>query len=306
MDKLKAMHTFVEIARAGSLTGAARRMGSSLPSVVRRLADLEGELGVRLFNRTTRKISLTREGGHYLEHCQAILSSIDEAESSLAAEQATPSGQLRVTAPVLFGQYYVAPAVTGFLQRYDQVRCQLSLNDRNIDLLEDQVDVGVRIGHLPDSTLIAHRVGEVRRVVVAAPAFLEKQGIPSHPRDLLRGNGVHVLSRWTPWTFREGEHVFTVPVTGNFDCNQIAPAIEACLSGLGFGMFLSYQVAHHVREGRLRILLADFEQPPRPVSVVYPHARRLPVRTRLFVDWIREALTSAGLDHRELGRSQAP
>lgn len=295
MDKLKAMRTFVQIATDGSLTAAARSLGNSLPSVVRQLSDLERHLGVRLLNRTTRRISLTDEGRHYLERCSDILGAIAEAEGALAIDADEPSGTVTVTAPVPFGQLYVAPAVTRFVQRYDKVRCRLLLNDRTLDLMEEGIDVGVRISHLEDSSLVAQQVARVRRVVVASPDYLQRQRIPEHPRDLLKGNAVRVFGRALPWSFAEGGRQFTVPVTGNLEFSQVIPAVEACLAGLGFGMFMSYQVSPYLRSGRLKAVLQDFELPPRPISIVYPHARLLPARTRVFIDWMKQELKS-GLD----------
>jgi DNA-binding transcriptional LysR family regulator len=291
MDKFKAMRAFVQIAADGSLTAAARTLGSSLPSMVRTLAELEAGLGVRLFNRTTRRLALTAEGEHYLQRCTAILASVEEAESSLVADAVEPSGSLSITAPVLFGQYHVAPAVVRFVQRYAKVNCRLILNDRNVDLLEQGIDVGVRIGELPDSTLVAQQVGSVRRVVVATPGYLQRYGIPRHPKDLLNASAVLVSGGWLSWTFVERGRMFSVPVTGNLDFNQIAPAIDACVAGVGFGMFLSYQVASHLQQGRLQAVLESFELPPRPVSIVYPHAQLLPARTRVFIEWIKQELS---------------
>ncbi|WP_097459968.1 LysR family transcriptional regulator [Mangrovitalea sediminis] len=293
MDKLKAMRTFAQIATDGTLTAAARSLGNSLPSVVRQLADLEDHLNVRLFNRTTRRISLTEEGRHYLERCTEILRAIDEAEAALTVDATEPSGALVITAPVPFGQLYVAPAVTRFVQRYGKVRCKLLLNDRSLDLLEEGIDVGIRIGHLEDSSLIAQTVSQVRRIVVAAPAYLEKQGVPQHPRDLLKGNAVRIAGRALPWAFAEGERHFSLPVSGNLEFNQVFPAIDACLEGVGFGMFMSYQVTQHLRSGRLQAVLQDFELPPRPISIVYPHAQLLPTRTRVFIDWMKQELRAA-------------
>lgn len=290
MDKLKAMRTFVQIATDGSLTAAARSLDSSLPAVVRLLAALEDSLGVRLLNRTTRRISLTEEGQRYLQSCTAILASIEEADASVIACTSEPSGSLLITAPLLFGQIYVAPVVTQYVQRYDKVQCRLYLNDRNVDLLEENIDLAVRIGDLPDSTHIAQQIGSVRRVVVASPEYLERQGIPEHPRDLMAGNVIPLSSIWNPWTFTEKERPFSVPVNGNLEFNMVAPAIDACLAGLGFGMFLSYQVAPYVLDGRLQVVLKSFEPPAKPVSIVYPHAQHLPVRTRLLIDDLKRDL----------------
>lgn len=291
MDKLKAMHTFMRIADAGSLTAAARALDYSLPAVVRSLAALEAHLGVRLFNRTTRRISLTEEGKHYLENCRRVLSAVADAEAALTAEAAEPAGNLVITAPVLFGQMYVAPAVTRFVQRYDKMRCNLLLLDRVVNLLEEGIDVGIRIGQLEDSSLIAQPLGSVRRMVVASPGYLRRHRLPKHPRDLLKANCVGfsaATGSW--WTFYEGSKQFNVPVTGNLEFNHAAPAIEACVAGMGFGMFISYQVAPYLKQKQLKIVLEEFEPPPRPISVVYPHARLLPTRTRVFVEWVRQEL----------------
>jgi DNA-binding transcriptional LysR family regulator len=293
MDKFRAMQTFVQIADAGSLTAAAREMGASLPAVVRALAAYEAQLGVRLFQRTTRRISLTEEGRQHLERSRQVLAALEDAESALVAGAAAPAGNLQVTAPVLFGQMYVAPAVTRFVQRYPGMRCTTLLLDRVVNLLEEGLDVGIRIGRLEDSSLVAQRLGEVRRVVVAAPAFLRQHGAPSHPRDLLHANCVRILSGRAAWgDFQENGRVFQVPVTGNLEFNHIWPAVQACAEGAGFGMFFSYQVAPLVAQKKLRIVLEEFELPPRPISIVYPHARLLPARTRSFIDFMREEITA--------------
>lgn len=293
MDKLKAMQTVVSIADAGSLTGAAGALNASLPAVVRTLAALEGHLGVRLFNRTTRRLSPTEEGRHYIESCRRLLAAVKDAEAALGAEATELAGQLTVTAPVLFGQMYVAPAVTRFVQRHDRVRVSLLLLDRVVNLVEESVDVGIRIGPLEDSSLIAQPVGSVRRMVVASPDYLSRHGRPEHPRDLLQANCVRFSGGTGPWwTFHEGGRAFDVPVTGNLEFNHVAPAAEACLAGLGFGMFISYQVAGYIKENRLCTVLEPFEPPPRPINVVYPHARLLPARTRVFIQWIKAELES--------------
>ncbi len=291
MDKLKAMQTAISIADEGSLTAAAVKLGASPPAVVRTLAALEAYLGIRLFNRTTRRISLTEEGRHYLEHCRQLLAAINDAESALTTDAVAPSGQLTITAPVLFGQMFVAPSVTRFVQKYSKVRVTLLLLDRVVNLLEEHIDVGIRIGELDDSTLVAQPVGSVRRMVVASPAYLKRHAVPKHPRDLLKANCVRFSAGAGPWwTFYEDGKQFTVPVMGNLEFNHVAPAAEACLAGLGFGMFISYQVAQHIAQKRLRVVLASYEPPPRPIHVVYPHARLLPARTKVFIEAIKQEL----------------
>ncbi len=287
MDRLKAMQTFVQIADQGSLTRAADALDSSLPAVVRSLAALEAHLGVRLFHRTTRRISLTEEGRRYLDSAREVLAAADAADRALTADAAEPAGRLTVTAPVLFGHMYVAPAIVRFLQRYDKMRCSVLLHDRNVNLLEEGVDVGIRISPLEDSSLVAQQLGSIRRVVVASQAYLQQHGIPQHPRELLKANCVRVHPG-APVHFLENGRSLSVAAKGNLEFNHIAPAVEACAAGMGFGIFFSYQVLPMVAQGRLAIVLEDFELPPRPVSVIYPHARLLPARTRAFIDWMKK------------------
>jgi DNA-binding transcriptional LysR family regulator len=291
MDKLKAMQTFIQIAEQGSLTAAAREMASSLPATVRTLAALEAHLGVRLFNRTTRRISLTEEGRRHLESCKQLLAALDDAEAALTAEAGEPAGHLTITAPMLFGQMHVAPAVTRFVQQYTQMRCSVMLMDRVVNLLEEGVDVGIRIGELEDSSLVAQPVGHIRRMVVASPAFLGAHGKPTHPKDLLKSNCVRVTNHAPAWgPFNDQGKQLRVAVSGNLEFNQNAPAIEACIAGVGFGVFMSYQLAPHLKSGQLLAVLEDFEPPVRPINLVYPHARLLPKRTRVFIEWIKKEL----------------
>lgn len=291
MDKLKAIQTFVQIAEEGSLTRAARALGGSLPAVVRALATLEAHLGVRLFHRTTRRVTLTEEGKRYLESCRQVLAAVEEADGALQAEAHEPAGQLTITAPVLFGHMHVAPAVTRFLQRYEKMRCTVLLHDRVVNLLEEGIDVGIRISPLEDSSLVALPLSRIRRVIAASPAYLRRHGVPQHPRDLLAANCVRNINSAAPnWSFVDKGRSFNVAVRGNLDFNHVAPALEACAAGLGFGRFFSYQVAPFLREGRLALVLQDYEPAPRPVSLIYPTARQLPMRTRVFIDWMRAEL----------------
>jgi DNA-binding transcriptional LysR family regulator len=291
VDKLKAMTTFVHIADGGSLTAAASALELSLPAVVRSLAALEHELGVRLVNRTTRRLALTAEGQEYLARCRTVLTAVEDAEAALAVGDVEPRGQLSITAPVLFGQFFVAPAVTRFVQHHTQVRVSMQLLDRVVNLHEEQIDVGVRIGVLADSQLVAWRTGAVRRVVVASPSHLRKFGTPRHPRELAEANCVRFHGPSGPWwVFHEDGKRIEVTVRGNLEFNHVAPAADACIAGVGFAMFNSYQVAQAILDKRLRIVLEAFEPPPQPIHVVVPHARLLPRRTELLVEWIRREL----------------
>lgn len=286
MDKLHAMTVFVRIVDDGSLTRAAATLGTSLPSVVRTLATLEQSLGVRLLNRTTRRLHLTDEGTQYLAQCRAILSAVREAEAGLAARRTEPQGRIAVTAPVQFGRRYVAPLVDRYLALHPATTAQLLLLDRQVDVVQEGIDVGVRIGVLADSSLVAIPVGTLRRVVCASPAYLRRHGTPQVPADL-RG---HVAVRFvglTPgahWRLRDKRRTVDVAVPARLECNQVDAAVAACEDGVGLGMFLSYQVAAAVAAKRLRYVLEAFELPPVPVHVIYPHARLPSATVRAFVD----------------------
>jgi DNA-binding transcriptional LysR family regulator len=306
MDKLRGMATFVRIVDSGSLTAAADALEVSGPSVVRLLASLERALDVRLLNRTTRRIALTDEGRDYYERCKRILAEVEEAEAVAGTRRGAPRGLLRVTAPVLFGRMHVAPLAAAFVQAHSGVAVDFLLVDRVVNLLEEGLDLGVRIGALADSTLVAVAVGEVRRVLCASPGYLARAGTPREPRDLrahacLRFAGLESTDEWT--FFAAGRRV-AVRVAGPLSGNQAEPLLDACADGLGIGNFLSYQVAPLVAAGRLKLVLADWSPPPVPVSVVYPHAKLLPARTRLFVDWLRTRLPPRlAVSHRASGRT---
>ena len=291
MDKLKAMQAFIHIAEQGSLTAAAQVMESSLPAMVRTLAGFEAQLGVRLFNRTTRRISLTEEGRRHLESCRQLLAALADAEAALSADAAEPAGHLTITAPMLFGQMHVAPAVTRFVQQHEKMRCSMVLLDRVVNLLEEGIDVGIRIGEPEDSSLVAQQVGQIRRLVVASPTWLRRHGVPQHPKDLLKANCVRVTDHSPTWgPFIDQGRPLRLAVSGNLEFNQIAPAVAACAAGAGFGSFLSYQVAPYLQTKQLRTVLEEFEPPPRPINIVYPHARLLPMRTRVFIEWMKQEL----------------
>jgi DNA-binding transcriptional LysR family regulator len=298
MNKMSAMATFVRIVEKGSLTAAAAGLDTSVPSVVRSLAALERHLGVRLLNRTTRRIHLTDEGAQYLESCRAILSAVQEMEASLTSRQAQPQGKLSVTASVLFGRRYVAPIASEFIRRFPGVTADLLFVDRVVNIIDEGIDVAVRIGHLRDSSLIATRVGEVRRVVCASAQYLRRHGVPHKPADVtthacVRHTG---LAPRSEWHFRVGRRNISIPVNPVMTCNEIDSALTACMHGLGLGMFLSYQVAPARKSGELKYVLEEFETEPLPVHVVYPHTRLLSTRVRAFVDECVENLRQVTFD----------
>jgi len=304
MDRFGAMRSFVEIVDQGSLTAASRSLGKSLPTMVRTLAELEHSLGVVLLRRTTRRMSLTAEGEVYLEHCRRLVTDVAEVEALMRTGHAEPKGALRVTAPVLFGGMHVAPAVTEFVERYPGVDVDLILLDRVVNLVEEGIDVAVRIGSLPDSTMIATTVGHMRHVVVASPKLLRREGTPKHPSDLadrtcVRFTGTSTIDNWR---FVDKGKEIQVSVRGNMRCNHAAPMVQACVAGLGFGRFLAYQVAPAVKAKQLRIVLRKFEHEPVPVSLAYAEARMVTKRLRVFIDWMKTQLRSDGALGRGSGR----
>jgi DNA-binding transcriptional LysR family regulator len=286
MDKLAAMATFVRIVDRGSLTAAATALDTSLPSVVRRLAELEALLGVRLLNRTTRRLSLTDEGREYYERSRRVLADIDDAESALAARRAEPRGRLRITAPVMFGRLRVAPIGAEFLAQHPALQIELVLLDRIVDLVDEGFDVGVRIAQLPESSLIAVAVGHTRRIVCASPRYVKRAGTPARP-DALGGHACiasSALGETHTWSFA-GSPAERVSIRPVLVTNQIDAAIDACVAGLGCLQALRYQVQPALDRGLLKRLLARFEPDPLPIQLVYPHARLLSANVRAFVDF---------------------
>lgn len=293
MDKFQAMTVFVEIAEKGSLTAAADSLGKSLPAVVRMLAALEESLQVRLFNRTTRRIALTEEGRIYLDSCRKILTEVEESEIVLSQNQVEPHGVITLTAPIRFGELHVAPAVIRFLERYPRVRINLLLHDRIVNMLDEGVDLAVRIAHLEDSSLIAKPVGKIHQVAVASPGLLKKLGgAPQHPRQLSKFPCVHCssISSGSVWQFDDNGKKIAVQIDGALFCNQVQTSVDACVSGLGYGLFLNYQVMPWIKSGELEFVLSNFEPPSLPLSVVYPHTRLMAMRVRTLVDWLSDEL----------------
>jgi DNA-binding transcriptional LysR family regulator len=303
MDKLRAMETFIAIADNGSLTEAGLRLDRSLPTVVRTLAELEAHLGVRLFNRTTRRIDLTAEGRDYLDHCRRMLADLAAAEDQLRDGPGTIAGHVSVTAPVLFGELHVAPAMVQLTNAHPGLSLRLYLADRIVDLLENHLDLAVRIGALPDSSLMARRVGEVRQVLCAAPGLLAKLGCPTRPEELsafpcLRNDGNTAGGRWA---FRDPESGKAIhqPVRGRLSANAVRPLAGYCCDGAGLALFLSYQVADALAEGRLVEVLPHWQPPPLAVHIVHGFGPSPPRR----VEKVAEALAN-GISTRLRGPSR--
>jgi len=288
MNKLHAMTAFVQIVDSGSLTDAAEVLDTSLPTVVRTLANLEAHLNTRLLNRTTRKITLTEEGRGYLENCRRILFDVTSAELELSAQQDKPMGKLAITASVMFGTISIAPLLNRFLLKYPSVNADLILSDSNMNLVEDGVDVAIRIGPLADSSLIAKNVGYVRRLICGTPKLLNTLPKITKPKDLQNVPCILFsgLNQGSHWQVYQDKKPLSLVVTGPLSCNQLSVSIDAVRKSMGLGTFLSYQVEDLIEAGELQVVLSEFEPPLLPVSVVYSHTKLMSTRVRTFVDWI--------------------
>ena len=291
MDKLVAMRNFVKITESTSLSAAARTLAMSLPVVSRGLAELERGLGVRLFTRTTRSLALTHEGETYRQHCLRILADIDNAESALAQIRITPKGRVTVSAPLLFGRLRVAPLLPAFLARYPDVSVDLLLVDRVVNLIDEGVDVAVRIAPLADSTLIARRLGQVRRVVCASPAYLKHYGTPRKPADLRAHNCLlNVGSNAVDWRFQAGAKEARLRVSGNFVSNSSDALIEVACQGVGLVRVLSYQVEAMLAAKQLVEVLGKFAVTATPINAVMSPGRMTLPKVRGLVDYLAQSL----------------
>ena len=284
MDRLDELGIFVAIVEAGSLVGASRRLRRSPPAITRALISLENRLGVRLVDRTTRRLAPTEAGNMFAERARALLAGYEEV--LLGASQAPIRGVLRITAPVQFGRRHVAPIVSAFLNEYPDVGVELSLNDRNLDLIEEGLDVAVRIGPLADSSLVARQVGSVRRVVVASPAYLARRGVPRTPSDLASHDTIFGMARSLAreWRFGPSPRGPQVRLSPRLLVDDVETQLQAAQAGRGIARVLSYQVAEELAAGSLVRLLQDFEPEPLPVQLVTLSRSHLTPKVRAFLD----------------------
>lgn len=292
MDRFQEMQIFLAVAEEEGFAAAARRLNISPPSVTRAIAAMEERIGTQLLSRTTRSMHLSEAGQRYLEDCRRILGEVDEAEEAAAGSYSTPCGHLTVTAPVLFGELFVAPILTDYLDQFPRVHLNALLVDRVVNMADEGVDVAIRIGHLHETAQQAIQVGEVRQVVCAAPAYLDVHGRPRHPGELSAANIVmssasHLLSDWQ--FVNDGN-----ALSFRFDPRLVVTANQAAINvarlGWGITRVLSYQVASHLADGGLEVVLRDFEPPALPIQVVYQKSNRVPAKVRTFVDFLAERL----------------
>ncbi|AWY40636.1 LysR family transcriptional regulator [Pseudomonas putida] len=292
MNRLESMSVLIAVVDAGSLSAAARYLGMPLATVSRKVAELESHLKTRLLHRTTRQLSLTEAGASYVAACRKILEEIGEAERAATGEYASPKGQLVVTAPVVFGRLHLVPVVAEFLAHYPDIEISLMLTDRVVHLMEEHIDVALRIGDLPDSSLKAMQVGAVRRVVCASPDYLATHGEPATPQDLSGHACItfEALESTGAWVFETGKSGVSVPVHSRFAVNTAEAAIDAAILGVGVIRVLSYQVAHALSQNALKVVLEPFESSPLPVSLVHKGQAPLPLKLRAFLDFVAPRL----------------
>ena len=288
MDKFRALQTFVAVAECAGFAAAARKLNMSPPAVTRYVSMLEEELGTRLFTRTTRTLNLTQAGERFLADSSRILADLADAEDAAVGSHGQIAGELRVTAPVLFGRMFVTPILAEFLQMHAQITARTLFVDRNVNLIDEGLDVALRIGDLADSSLTATRCGWVRQTVFASPDYLKRCGQPAHPRDLARCQVIHsvAVSEASRWQFDDDGKTISVPVEPKIRMNTNDAVIEMVLAGQGIARLLSYQIAPHVAEGRLVPVLRRFEPAAIPIHVLHAEGRRTSGRVRAFVDHV--------------------
>jgi DNA-binding transcriptional LysR family regulator len=307
MDRLDGMAILLKVVEGGSLSAAARQLDVPLATVSRRIAEIEAHLKTRMLNRSSRHLSLTEAGRLYVEACKRILEQVEEAERAAMGVHKDPKGRLTVTAPIVFGGVQLIPIVSDFLAEYPDIDLKLLLADRVLDLLESDVDVALRIGELGDSSLIASRVGAVRRVTCASPSYLAAHGRPQKPEDL----GDHVcvtfdnLASPESWRFSSPKGDVLVPIRSRLTVTTAQAAIAGAVAGLGLTRLLSYQIAEERRAGRLELVLEDYELPPWPVNLVYAGQRLLPRKLRAFLDFVAQRLKDRLRDEAAAFESQA-
>ena len=290
MDRLDAMQAFVAVADLEGFAPAARKLGLSPSAVTRLIAALEERLGARLLQRTTRQVTLTDAGSRYLERARRILADVTEAEDAVESERTRPEGRLVISAPFGFGRLHVSPVVSAYLKRYPDVGVDLRLSDRRINLVEDGVDLAVRIGHLPDSTLVARQVGTMRRIVVASSGYLKRRGEPKRPVDLATHDTIQfgAMTAAPDWRFVEDGREVRIAPSPRFTSNSSDAAIQYAEQDGGLTQVMAYQAAESLKAQRVQIVLAEFERPAVPIHVVYPTTRLLSAKVRTFIDLVTE------------------
>lgn len=287
MDRFESMTVFLAVVDTGSLSAAGRKLGMPLATVSRKLGELETHLKARLLNRSTRQLTLTDAGKNYVVACRRVLEDLDDAERTAAGEYSAPRGELIITAPLAFGRLHVLPIVTDFLRAYPEVDVRLVLGDRVLSILDDHVDLAVRIGVLPDSSLSATQVGTIRRIICGSPNYFAEHGTPTEPQDLSKHPCITFDAVASPdaWSFISAGKETIVPIHSRLTVNSAEAAVDAAIAGIGVTRLLSYQAMAAQRSGLLETVLREFESAPIPVNFVFNNQRRLALKLRAFIDY---------------------
>lgn len=297
MDQLGAMRAFVRVVQTGSFSAVGRELNTTQATISKKVAALEAKLGVKLLTRSSRDVSLTQAGTDYYEQTVVMLAELDEVEARVRSQVATPQGTLRVTAPVAFGRLVLAPIVGEFLEKYPDIKIDMSLGDRHVDLIAEGVDVAIRARKLEDSSLIARHLFENPMLLVASPEYVKLHGDPREPADLKRHNCIvySLLRTGNYWHFTHQGKEISVPVTGTFQSDSGDTNLEVALSGLGITALPIWMVNEHLQSGKLVQLLSDYKGDSIPFNAIYPQNRYVPLKVRCFVEFLKEKLAESTL-----------
>lgn len=292
MDQLGAMRAFVRVVQIGSFSAAAREQNTSQATISKKVAALEAKLGGKLLTRSSRDLSLTEAGAEYYEKCVAIIGELDEAEARVRSQVASPQGVIRIAAPVVFGRLFIAPVLAEFLSHYPEIKVDLALSDKHVDLIAEGIDVAVRARKLEDSSLVARHLFDNPMLLVAAPEYLDQQGEPKEPAELKRHNCLvySMLKTVNIWHFDHDDEDISVPVAGNCQCDNGDVILQLVLDGAGLAQLPVWMVAEHLKSGRLKQVMPDYVAKPLPFNAIYPQSRYVPLKVRCFVDFMKQKL----------------
>jgi DNA-binding transcriptional LysR family regulator len=292
MDRLDAMSVIIAVNETGSFSAASRRLKTPVATVSRKVAELEIRLKAQLFQRSSRQMTLTHAGQSYIEACKRIIEQVEDAERAVSGEYRIPKGDLAVTAPWGLGHMHLVPIAAEFLDAYPDIALRLVLTDRVVNTVDENIDVSIRIGPLPDSSLIATRVGSVRIVLCASPAYLAARGKPKTPDDLVNHDCISIddLAAQRHWKFAHGNHEITAPIQSRLTVNDSEAAIDAAIASAGIARVMSYKMESARRAGTLVVMLEDFELEPLPLHIIYTERKPMPLKLRAFLNWVTPRL----------------
>ncbi|OLQ72200.1 LysR family transcriptional regulator [Photobacterium proteolyticum] len=293
MDQLGAMRAFIRVVQTGSFSAAAREKNTTQATISKKVAALETMLGVKLLTRSSRELSLTQVGAEYYEKCVSIIGELDEAEASARSQVASPKGIIRITAPVVFGRLVIAPILSEFLSLYPEIKVDLALSDKHVDLISEGVDVAIRARELEDSSLIARHLFDNPMLLVAAPEYLAQHGEPKEPTELRRHNCLvySMLKTVNIWHFSHQDKNISVAVNGNFQGDNGDVILKLVLDGTGLAQLPIWMVDEHLKSGELKQVLSDYVAKPLPFNAIYPQSRYVPLKVRCFVDFLKQQLS---------------